>query len=105
MSDIADLMQERMALVEKLSALNSKQLLNTQTRSGIEVELLTCIEAIERDGESEAALARRAELEARYKAAAEACADCEQALDDLAEDLTTLDQQIEQQAGQAGPAP
>ena len=48
MTDFASLMQQRIALVEKLAALNSKQLLNTQTRSGIEVELLTCIEAIER---------------------------------------------------------
>lgn len=101
MTDIADLMQRRMALVEKLAALNSKQLLNTQTRSGIEVELMTCIEAIERDGGDEAAIAERIELEARYKMAAETCADCERELDALAEDLTTLDQQIEQQAGPA----
>ncbi len=56
MNDVADLMQVRMALVEKLSALNSKQLLNTQIRSGIEIELLTCIETIERIGESETVL-------------------------------------------------
>ena len=101
MTDFASLMQQRIALVEKLAALNSKQLLNTQTRAGIEVELLTCIEAIERDGESEAALQTRAELEASYKAAADACLACEQELDELAEELTSLDQQIEQQAGPA----
>jgi hypothetical protein len=101
MIDIAELMQQRMALVEKIAALNSKQLLNTQTRSGIEVELLTCIEAMERDGESDDALVLRAELEARYKAAVEACADCERELDRLAEELTILDQQMEQQAGPA----
>lgn len=101
MTDIVELMQQRIVLVEKLAALNSKQLLNTQTRSGIEVELMTCIEMIEREGESQAALFRQAELEARYKAAAEACTDCERELDALAEELTTLDQQMEQ----AGPAP
>ena len=98
MTDIAELMQQRMALVEKIAALNSKQLLNTQTRSGIEVELLTCNEAMERDGESHEALALRAELEARYEAAVKACADCERELDALAEELNLLDQQFEQQA-------
>ncbi|MGI9491648.1 MAG: hypothetical protein ACR2QF_04520 [Geminicoccaceae bacterium] len=101
MTDIAELMQRRMALVEKVAALNSKQLLNAQTRSGIEVELLTCIEQIERDGESGGALAQRAELEARYKAAAEACEDGERELDRMAEELSILDQQMEQQAGPA----
>jgi hypothetical protein len=99
MTDIADLMQKRMALVEKLAVLNSKQLSNTQTRSGIEVELLTCIEMIERNGESEASLLGRAELETRYKAATEASAACERDLDALAEELAILDQLIEQQAG------
>ena len=102
MTDIADLMQRRMALVERLAALNSRQLLHTQTRSGIEVELLTCIEMIERNGETEATLFARTRLEARYKAAAEACATCERELDVLAEDLAVLDQEIEQQAGPAG---
>ncbi|MGI9501801.1 MAG: hypothetical protein ACR2RE_01925 [Geminicoccaceae bacterium] len=101
MIDIAELMQKRMALVEQLAALNSKQLQNTQTRSGIEVELLTVIELIERNGETEATLFGRTELEARYKTAADACAACERELDALAEDLTVLDQQIEQQAGPA----
>jgi cell division protein FtsB len=96
-TDFAELMQRRMALVERLAALNSKQLLNTQTRSGLEVELLACIEEIEANGESEVALARRAELEARYKAAAAACADCEREIDKLADDLDAFDQ--------AGPGP
>ncbi|MGI9510382.1 MAG: hypothetical protein ACR2QJ_13675, partial [Geminicoccaceae bacterium] len=91
------LMQKRMALVEKLSTLNSKQLQNTQIRSGIEVELTACIDDIEQNGESEAALARRADLEARYQAAADACVDCYQQLDRLADELTRLDLQ-------AGPA-
>ncbi|MGI9417384.1 MAG: hypothetical protein ACR2RA_06045 [Geminicoccaceae bacterium] len=98
MTDMAELMQKRMALVAKLSALNSKQLSNTQARSGVEVELTACIEEIEQSGESAAARARQAELEARYKAAAAACADCDRELDALAEELTTLDQQM-----QAGP--
>ena len=55
MTDFAELMQKRIALVEKLATLNARQLLNTQTRSGIEVELLTCVEAIERDAEPLAA--------------------------------------------------
>ena len=97
MTDIAELMQRRMALVEKLAALNSKQLQNTQARSGIEVELLACTERIERDGESDAALARQAELEARFRAAAAACADCDREIDELADQLTSLDQ--------AGPGP
>ena len=57
MTDMAERMQQRMALVEKLSALNAKQLQNTQARSGIEVELTACIESIEENGESKAALA------------------------------------------------
>ncbi len=93
MSDFAERMQQRMALVEKLSALNSKQLQNTQARSGIEVELTACIEDIERNGESEAALARQAELEARYEAAAAACVDCDRELDRLTNELNALDQQ------------
>lgn len=97
MNDVADLMQVRIALVEKLSALNSKQLFNTQIRSGIEIELLTCIETIERIGESETVLKKRTELEASYKEAADACNACERELNALAEDLMTLDQQIEQQ--------
>ena len=96
MSDIAGLMQKRMALVEKLAALNSKQLLNTQARSGAEVELLACIEAIEAEGGNEAALARHAELEARYKAAIAVCEDCERELDDLAEQMNALDNEITQ---------
>jgi len=91
MSDIAELMQKRMALVEKLSALNATQLQNTQTRSGIEVELTACIADIEQNGEREVALARRADLEARYKAAAAACVDCDRELDRLADELTRLD--------------
>ena len=98
MTDIAELMQKRIALVEKLAALNSRQLLNTQTRAGIEVELLTVSELIERNGETEATLFARTQLEARYNAAAEACAACQRDLDILTEDLATLDQQ-------AGPAP
>ncbi|MGI9501296.1 MAG: hypothetical protein ACR2P3_14770 [Geminicoccaceae bacterium] len=98
--DFADLMQRRMALVEKLAALNSRQLQNTQARSGIEVELIGCIEEIEQNGETKETLARRADLEARYKAAAAACADCDQELDRLADELSALDQE-----GQAGPAP
>ncbi|MEM8949761.1 MAG: hypothetical protein AAGA21_23635 [Pseudomonadota bacterium] len=94
MSDVADLMQKRMALVEKLAALNSKQLLNTQARSGAEVELLACIEMIERNGESEAMLFARADLEARYKAAIAVCEDCERELDELAEQLNALDKEI-----------
>ena len=94
---MAELMQRRMVLVERLAALNSKQLLNTQTRSGAEVELLACIEEIEANGETTENLARRADLEARYKAAAEACADCERELDRLADELNALDEQ-------AGPA-
>ena len=93
MSDFAERMQQRMALVEKLSALNSKQLQNTQARSGIEVELTACIEDIERNGESEAALARQAGLEARYEAAAAACVDCDRELDRLTNELNALDQQ------------
>ena len=101
MTDIAELMQRRMALVERLAALNSRQLLNTQTRSGAEVELLACIEEIEAGGRNETARARHAELEARYKAAVAICEDCERDMDALAEDLAILDQQIEQQAGPA----
>ncbi len=96
MSDIADLMQKRMALVEKIAAHNSKQLLNTQTRSGAEVELLACIEEIEANGETSENLLRRAALEARCKATAKACADCERELDELADQLDALDHQIAQ---------
>ena len=95
MTDMAELMQQRMALIEKLSALNSKQLSNTQVRSGVEVELTACVEEIAQNGESAATRARQAELEARYKAAAAACADCDRQLDALAEELTTLDQQMQ----------
>ena len=95
MTDIAELMQKRMALVEKLAALNSKQLLNTQARSGAEVELLACIEAIEASGESEAARARHAELEARYKAAVDACAACDQEWTALNDQLHVLDQELQ----------
>lgn len=101
MTDLADLMQQRIALVERLAALNSQQLLNTQTRAGAEVELLACIEAIERDGENSTAIANRSTLEARYKAAVAICDDCERERDDVADELTILDQQIEQQAGPA----
>ncbi|MEZ5932157.1 MAG: hypothetical protein R3F54_09425 [Alphaproteobacteria bacterium] len=96
MNDIARLMQKRMVLVEKLAALNSKQLSNTQKRSGLEVELLACIEEIEANGETAENLAQRAELEARYKAAIDACAACEQELDRLAEQMTRLDREIAQ---------
>jgi hypothetical protein len=96
MNDIARLMQERMALVEKLAALNSKQLLNTQTRSGAEVELLACIELMESEGESEAALERHAELEGRYKAAVVVWEECERELDELADQLNALDNEIAQ---------
>ena len=98
MTDMADLMQKRMALVTKLAALNSKQLQNTQTRSGIEVELLTVNEIIEQNGETEATLLGQATLEARYQEAVAACAACERELDELAEQLNALDQ------AQAGPA-
>ncbi len=97
MSDIGDLMQRRMALVTRLAALNSKQLQNTQTRSGIEVELLTVNEMIERNGENEATLLGQAALEARYNEAVEACVACERELDELTEQLNALDQ--------AGPGP
>lgn len=92
MSYMADLMQKRMALVTRLAALNSKQLQNTQTRSGIEVELLTVNEMIAQNGENEATLLGQAVLEARYREAVEACAACERELDELAEQLNALDQ-------------
>lgn len=94
-----EFMAQRMALVEQLSALNSKQLSNTQMRSGIEVELLACNEAIERDGETASLLAQRAELETRLSEAIAACTDCDRRLDALTDQLDALDQQ------QAGPAP
>lgn len=90
----AELMARRIALVEKLSALNAKQVLNTQTRSGIEIELLGCIEAIERDGETTASRTHRTELEMRFKEAAAAWADCDRDLDTLADQLNTLDQRL-----------
>lgn len=99
--DPALLIRQRMAMVEQLAALNSKQLQNTLTRSGVEVELLACIEEIEENGETSENLARRTDLETRYKAAANACADCDRELDELTDQLNTLDEQ----AGQAGPAP
>jgi hypothetical protein len=92
MSDIALLMQRRMALVERLAALNASQLRNIQMRSGAEVELLACTAAIEANGATPEDRARRAELEARCQAAAAACIACERELDDLAEQLTRLDQ-------------
>lgn len=98
MTNIAELMQLRIALVEKLAALNSKQLLNTQTRSGIEVELLTCIEDINNNGETTTNLALRSKLEMSYKAVVTACTDCERELDALADELSNLDQQVEQSA-------
>lgn len=95
---LANLISKRMALVEKLSALNAKQLKNTTERSGIEVELESCIEDIERDGETAMNRAQRTELETRMTKAITACTDCEQELDKLAAELNALDQQ-------AGPVP
>ena len=48
--------------------------------------------AADQDGETVAAVARRTELEARYKAAVAACTECERAMDRLVGDLTKLDQ-------------
>ena len=95
MSNIVDLLQRRMALVEKIAALNSEQLSNTQARSGVEVELLACIEEIEETGETSENPARRVELEARYKAAAVACTDCGRERDDLSQQLNRLDEHVE----------
>lgn len=101
MTDIATLTQMRMGLVERLATLNAKHLLNTQTRSGVEVELLACIEEIERDGEHEAAVVRRAELMSRHKEAVDACAECEREIDALADELSLLDKHIDRVAGSA----
>lgn len=98
--NFADIMAKRMTLVEKLSALNSRQLSNTQTRSGIEVELQSCIEDIERRGETDETLARRIALEKRLQAAVDACADCDRDRQRLTDELDGLDQQLQQ----AGPA-
>lgn len=92
--NVADIMAKRMALVEKMCARNSKQLRNAQMRSGIEVELLACIEGIERDGKTQASLAHRAELEKRLTEAVTAYADCDRELDGLTDQLNALDRQL-----------
>ncbi len=92
MTDMAERMQKRMALVEKLSALNAQQLKHTQIRSGIEVELTACIEKIGQNGETPEALTQLADINARYQAAAAACANCDQELDALTEQLNALDE-------------
>jgi chromosome segregation ATPase len=100
---LAELMQQRIALIEKLAALNSKQLSNTQTRSGIEVELQGCLNDIGRNGESEEAQARLADLEDRLQTAANACADCDRDWQILNDELEALDRQLK--AVQTGLAP
>jgi hypothetical protein len=87
-----DLMAKRMAVVERLSALNSKQLLYTQKRLGIEVELLGCIDVIEREGETATMLARCADLESRSTATTVAIAKCERERDVLTSELDALEE-------------
>jgi hypothetical protein len=87
-----DLMAKRMAVVERLSALSSKQLLYTQKRSGIEVELLGCIDDIGREGETATILARRADLECRLTAMTVAIAECERERDVLTSELDALEE-------------
>ncbi len=91
---VAELMQQRMALIEKLASINSRQLSNTQTRSGIDVELQGCINDIERNGETREGLARRAELEERLQHASEACAGCEREWQAHADQLEQLDREL-----------
>ncbi len=91
----AELMAERMVLVEQLAALNSKQLLNTQTRAGIEIELESCLEEIKHQGSTSENVARRAELEDRLRAAVDACATCDQEWTALNDQLHFLDQELQ----------
>ncbi len=101
----AELMQRRMALIEKLANINSRQLSNTQARSGIEVEHQACINAIERDGETQLELARRADLEDRLQVAINTCADCDREWQALTDQLDALDRQLHSVQTDAGAAP
>jgi len=91
---IAELMVRRIALVEKLSALNAQHVRHTQACGGIEIELLSCAADIERDGETPTYLACRGELEDRLARTTALCADCDRELDALAEKLNELDRRL-----------
>lgn len=90
----AGLIEKRIALVAELTALNARQLLHSQARAGIEVELLGCAEDIEANGETEANLAQRAELESRLSRIIDRVEECDRQLDALAERLSELDREL-----------
>ena len=90
----AGLMAQRIELVEKLTALNARQLLHSQARAGIEVELLSCAEEIEANGETASALSRRAELEDRLARIVASSDDCDRERDELAGQLNRLERQM-----------
>lgn len=90
----AELMARRIALVETLTALNARRLLHSQTRAGIEVELLSCAEAVESDGETADTRTRRAALEARLARVVALADDCDREQEALAGALSELDRQL-----------
>ncbi|MGI9415385.1 MAG: hypothetical protein ACR2PM_17045 [Hyphomicrobiales bacterium] len=90
----AGLIAKRIALVEELTALNARQLLHSQTRGGIEFELLACAEDIERNGETAARVAQRTELENRLSRIADRVEDCDRQLDELTGRLNELDREL-----------
>lgn len=90
----AELMARRIALVEALTALNARQLLHSQTRAGLEVELLSCAEAVESEGETADARTRRAALEARLERVVALSGDCDREQEALAGELSELDRQL-----------
>jgi len=90
----AGLIAKRIALVGEVTALNARQLLHSQARAGIEVELLSCAEDIESNGETEENLAQRAELEDRLSRIIDRVEECDRQLDVLAERLNQLDREL-----------
>ena len=83
------IMEQRIAIVNEIIALNAEQLRNTQMISGNQVELMRCEENSGEQAQSELAEARLRDDQLRAKMRA-----CEDRLKDLEGEIVALDDKL-----------
>lgn len=93
---IQQLFQKRIAIVGEISALNAKQLQNSQQLLGNGIDLQRCTENLNGQGDTEALREELKKAEAREEHLQNVVAECDDALADLERQVAELDRKLDE---------